>query len=135
MSDAVFLLISCLLAACSSSNAAANPVEKASCCSSGLVKVSCFGYAPEDSTAAFQAALDCDSADTISVDARIWIVEPLQLTARAKPLTIRFEAGAVVEAKKGAFRDPQAALMAITGANHVTLTGNATLRMQAGCLL
>ena len=64
------------------------------------VKVSEFGYDEADSTRFLQAAMD-SGAKRIVIDARRWVSLPLNCRGDQK---IFFEDGAVVEAKKGAFR-------------------------------
>ena len=87
------------------------------------VRVSSFGYDPEDATACFQKALDSNEPSLV-VDAQSggWNVRPLKLN---RPnLELVFEPGVVVRAKKGAFVDGHDTLFSVEeGAQNVTIRG------------
>lgn len=87
------------------------------------VRVSSFGYDPEDATACFQKALDSNEPSLV-VDAQSggWNVRPLKLN---RPnLELVFEPGVVVRAKKGAFVDGHDTLLSVEeGAQNVTIRG------------
>ena len=89
------------------------------------VRVSSFGYDPEDATECFQKALDSDARQLV-VDSQPggWNVRPLRLN---RPnLEIVFEPGVVVRAKKGAFVDGHDTLLSIEeGAENVVIRGSA----------
>ena len=93
------------------------------------VRASQWGFDAADSTAALQAALDSGVKHLI-VDAMPtpWIVRPLRVRGG---MTVEFEKGAVVEAKRGEFRGVRDHLLDLTGATNVVLRGyGATLRMR-----
>lgn len=87
------------------------------------VRVSSFGYDPEDATACFQKALDSNEPSLV-VDAQSggWNVRTLKLN---RPnLELVFEPGVVVRAKKGAFVDGHDTLLSVEeGAQNVTIRG------------
>ena len=93
------------------------------------VKVSSFGYDPEDSTRFLQAALD-SVAKKIVVDRQKgpWMSLPLQGRSNQE---IVFEPGAEIVAKKGAFREKRDCLLRLDGVTNVTIRGGAgsALRM------
>jgi len=103
------ILVSCLAAGAA---LAADPV-----------RVSSFGYDPEDATACFQKALDSNEPSLV-VDAQSggWNVRTLKLN---RPnLELVFEPGVVVRAKKGAFVDGHDTLLSVEeGAENVVIRG------------
>ena len=93
------------------------------------VKVSSFGFDPEDSTRFLQAALD-SGAKRVVVDRQAgpWITTPL--FGRRSDQEIVFERGVELRAKKGAFRGRNDCLMRLTSVTNVTVRGyGATWRM------
>lgn len=92
-------------------------------------KASWWGFDPEDSTAALQAAID-SGAKKVVVDnlGKPWIVRPITL---ASDQEIVFEPGVEVLAKKGEFKGKGDCLFSSAGGKNITLTGRgATLRMR-----
>ncbi len=95
------------------------------------VKVSSFGFNPDDSTKFLQAALD-SGAKKIIVDkqkAGPWVTRPL---FGRSDMEIVFEDGAEIVAKKGEFLDPYDALILFRAASNVVVRGlgkGGTLRM------
>ena len=85
------LILATVLGAVAAASAAVAPTS---------VKVSDFGYDEADSTRFLQAAID-SGAKRVVIDARRWISQPINCRSGQE---IFFEDGAVVEAKKGAFR-------------------------------
>lgn len=88
-----------------------------------------WGYDPEDSTTYLQAALDSGvSRLIISAMEGPWIVEPLFI--KGDDLEVVFEAGAVIEAKRGAFRGKNDSLLTIEERKNIRLIGRgAVFRM------
>ena len=82
------------------------------------VKVSSFGWNPEDSTRFIQAALDSD-APVIVLDRQAgpWISLPLVAHSNKK---IVFEPGVELQAKKGAFREKRVSLFLVCNVPNVT---------------
>ena len=101
-------------------------------CSSGCrgkpVKVSSFGFDPEDSTRFLQAAFDSDASEVI-VDKMPspWITTPLKGFSNKR---VVFEDGAELVAKKGAFLGGGDNLLRFVNCSNVVLSGRATLRMR-----
>jgi hypothetical protein len=94
------------------------------------VKVSDFGFDPEDSTKFLQKALS-SSARKIVIDKQSspWIVRPVRL--RRNNVEIVFEPGVEVVAKKGAYQYYGDCLFRAHGIKNLRIIGNgATLRMQ-----
>lgn len=91
-------------------------------------KASWWGFDPEDSTDALQAAVDSGAKRLIVEDmGRPWIVRPIKLAGDQE---IFFEKGAVVEAKQGEFRGTNDSLFSIVLKQDVSLIGyGAVLRM------
>ena len=91
------------------------------------VKVSSFGFDPEDSTRFLQAAFDSD-APVVVVDKMPapWVTTPLKGFSNKR---IIFEDGVELVAKKGSFIRPSANLMHFVNCSNVTLSGKATLKM------
>lgn len=88
-----------------------------------------WGFQPDDSTAALQAAIN-SGAKKVIVDRMEspWIVRPLQL---ASDQELHFEPGAEVLAKAGEFHGSADSLFAAAGKKNIKLTGpDATLRMR-----
>lgn len=101
----------------------------ASCLAAGValaadpIRVSSFGYSPDDATEFFQKALDSDARQLV-VDAQPggWNVGPLKLTRGDLELVL--EPGVVVRAKEGAFIDGHDTLLSIEdGAANVVIRG------------
>lgn len=95
-----------------------------------IVKVSDFGFAPEDSTCFLQAALD-SGAKKVVVDrqATPWVTKPLFCRSGQE---VFFEEGVEVVAKRGEFRAKDDCLFMLNGLHDVRLVGGgkgATLRM------
>lgn len=92
------------------------------------VKVSSFGFDPDDSTRFLQAAFDSD-AQVIIVDKMPtpWVTTPLKGFSNKRVI---FEDGVEVVAKKGAFIGTGASLMHFVNCSNVTMSGKATLRMR-----
>ena len=92
------------------------------------VKVSSFGWDPEDSTRFIQAALDSD-APTIVLDRQSgpWMTLPLWARSNKK---IVFEPGVELQAKKGAFLGKRDYLFSVEGVTNVTLVGSGGARMK-----
>ena len=95
------------------------------------VKVSSFGYDPEDSTRFLQAALD-SGADRVIVDRQKapWISKPLFGRSNTE---IVFEDGAEIFAKKGEFLGKHDSLLSFIGASNVVVRGlgkGGTLRLR-----
>jgi cephalosporin-C deacetylase-like acetyl esterase len=88
------------------------------------VRVSSFGYNPEDATECFQRALDSDVRRLV-VDRQSggWHVRPLRLSRPDLELT--FEPGVVVRAKKGAFIDGHDTLFSVEqGGSNIVISGS-----------
>ena len=97
------------------------------------VKVSDFGYDPEDSTAFIRQAVESD-ADVIVLDAAAgpWHSDVLQFRNVSNKV-IRLEKGVELRAKRGAFRDPKSGtcLMSFFQCSDITLSGyGAAFRME-----
>ncbi|MBQ6914307.1 MAG: right-handed parallel beta-helix repeat-containing protein [Kiritimatiellae bacterium] len=94
----------------------------------GYARVSWFGYDAADSTRFLKAALESRARRIIvdRMDEGPWITCPLAVGSEKD---VVFENGAVVEAKRGEFRQPTAALFGISGASRVTMRGRGILRM------
>ena len=91
------------------------------------VKVSSFGFDPEDSTRFLQAALDSD-ASVVRVDKMpsAWVTTPLKGFSNKR---VVFEDGVELVAKKGSFLGGGDHVMDFINCSNVTLTGRATLKM------
>ncbi|MCA9021547.1 MAG: right-handed parallel beta-helix repeat-containing protein, partial [Planctomycetaceae bacterium] len=87
-----------------------------------IAYASWWGFQPEDSTAALQAAINSGAKKVIveKMDAP-WIVTPIQLASHQE---IVFEAGAVIRSKKGEFKAPTASLFTAALKENVQMTGN-----------
>jgi hypothetical protein len=94
-----------------------------------VAKASWWGFDPEDSTRALQAAINSGARRLLVENmGRPWIVTPLQLASNQ---TIVFEKGAEVLAKQGAFLGTGDCLFSANGKENVTLSGyGAVLRMR-----
>ncbi|MBP5544615.1 MAG: right-handed parallel beta-helix repeat-containing protein [Kiritimatiellae bacterium] len=92
------------------------------------VRVSDFGYDPEDSTRFLQAALDSGSP-TVVLDRQSgpWVTLPL--VARSNT-TIIFEPGVELQAKRGAFRGVRDYLFFLNGVTNVVILGSCGARMK-----
>ena len=91
-------------------------------------KASWWGFDPEDSTSALQAAIN-SRVPKLIVDkvGGPWITRPLSAVSNQE---ILFEEGVVVQAKKGEYKGGNDSLLTIREKENVTLTGHgATLRM------
>ena len=92
------------------------------------VKVSSFGFDPDDSTRFLKAAFESD-APVVVVDKMPspWVTTPLKGFSNKRVI---FEDGVEVVAKKGAFIGQGACLMHFVNCSNVTMSGKATLRMR-----
>ena len=92
------------------------------------VKVSSFGWDPQDSTRFIQAALDSD-APVIILDRQAgpWMTLPLRTRSNK---TVIFEPGVELQAKKGAFRGIHDSLFSIEKVENVKLIGSGGARMK-----
>lgn len=94
-----------------------------------VAQASWWGFQPEESTAALQAAID-SGAKKVVVEkmSSPWIVDKLRL---ASDQELFFEPGAEVLAKKGAFHGSADSLFSASGKKNIRLIGpGATLRMR-----
>ncbi|MEA3402508.1 MAG: right-handed parallel beta-helix repeat-containing protein [Armatimonadota bacterium] len=91
-------------------------------------KASWWGFDPEDSTEALQAAIDSGVEKLIVEDmGQPWIVTPIQLASNQE---IVFEEGCEILAKRGEFKGGGDTLFTARGTDNVTLRGyGATWRM------
>lgn len=91
-------------------------------------RASWWGFNPEESTKALQAAIDSKARKIIVENmGSPWIVDEISLRS---DLEIVFEPGVVVQAKRGAFKGTNASLFKATRARNLTLRGpGATFRM------
>ena len=89
------------------------------------VRVSEFGFDENDSTRFLQAAID-SGAEKVVIDARHWITEPLRGRSNQE---LFFEDGAIVEAKKGAYRDKNDCVFSFPACSNVVIGGKGTIRM------
>ncbi len=91
-------------------------------------RASWWGFDPVDATGCLQAALDSRAKRVVVENmGRPWIVTSVRLASNKD---IFFEAGAVVEAKRGAFLGKSDCLFLANGSKNLTLRGpGATLRM------
>ena len=91
------------------------------------VRVSSFGFDPEDSTRFLQAAFNSDAAEVV-VDKMPspWVTTPLKGFSNKR---VVFEDGVELVAKKGSFLGGGDHVMSFINCSNVTLTGRATLRM------
>lgn len=96
--------------------------------SARVVRVSDFGYDPEDSTLFLQAALD-SGAQTVVIDRQNgpWVTLPL--LARSDT-TVAFEPGVELQAKRGAFMGVRDYLFTVRGVANVTILGSDGARMK-----
>lgn len=94
------------------------------------IKLSARGYSGTDDTRVFQQVLNDAKYDTVFVDRQNgpWVIAPVTITR--DNLTIVFEKGAVVQAKRGAFPGKYDGLFLFDGVKNLKLIGNgATLKM------
>ena len=93
-----------------------------------VAKAAWWGYDPDESTAALQAAIDSGAPRVIVENmGSPWIVNRIRLAGNQE---IVFEEGVEVRAKRGAFRDTNDGLFEGGGIKNVTLRGyGAVLRM------
>ena len=92
-------------------------------------RASWWGWNGDDDTAALQAAID-SGVKTLVVDRMDgpWSVRPLKMPLVGR--TVELEAGAVVQARRGDYRDIRDSLIDLSGSTNAVLTGaGATLRM------
>ena len=91
-------------------------------------KASWWGFNPEDSTAALQAAIDSGVPKlVVGKMAGPWVVTPITLVSNQE---IVFEEGVVVLAKRGEFKSRGASLFRAANKENITLSGyGATWRM------
>lgn len=93
-----------------------------------LVTAQQFGSEPARGTEILQAAID-SGADIVHIPnlGEPWIVAPLTLRDN---ITLIFDPGTVLEAKKGAYKDRGANLLSARGKSNITILGNgAEIRM------
>ena len=95
------------------------------------VRVSSFGFDPEDSTRFIQAAIDSGAAKVIfDKMPSPWVALPLRGASKQE---LFFEPGAELVAKKGAFLDRNDVLMSFREAEDVKISGyGACIRMHKG---
>ena len=130
----VALLMVSILSACSSKfgeRTPANLAEAIKEVQSGrrsVARAEWWGFDPADSTRALQAAIDSGARKLIVGNmGQPWVVDKIQL---ASDQEIVFEKGAVVQAKRGAFKGKGDSLFTAKLKQNVILTGyGATLRM------
>lgn len=94
-----------------------------------LANAAWWGFHPEDSTAAIQAAFD-SAAKTVLIPylGEPWVVRPLQLRSRRE---ILLEPGVVILAKKGEYLGSGDSLFTAVGQSNLVIRGyGATLRMR-----
>ena len=96
------------------------------------VKVSSFGYDPDDSTKFIQAALD-SGARKVVIDRmeKPWITQPVKVKSNTQ---VVFEEGVELVAKRGEYKGVYDSLISVVCVSNVTLRGigkGATLRMWA----
>lgn len=91
-------------------------------------RASWWGFNPEESTRALQAAIDSKARKIVVENmGSPWIIDEIMLRG---DLEIVFEPGVVVQAKRGAFKGTNASLFKAVKAKNLTLRGpGATLRM------
>lgn len=95
---------------------------------SKTARASWWGFDPQESTAALQAAIR-SGAEKVVVEKMDspWIVDRIELVSNQE---IVFEPGAIVEAKRGAFHGKRDSLLSAWNASNIRLVGpGATLRM------
>ena len=97
-------------------------------CRAEPVKVSSFGWDPQDSTRFIQAALDSDAPEIV-LDRKEgpWITLPLWARSNKK---IVFEPGVELQAKKGEFRGKRDYLFSVERVENVTIIGSGGARMK-----
>ena len=107
---------------------AAVAIACGACAGEEGVKVSSFGWDPEDSTRFIQAALDSD-APVIVLDRKDgpWVTLPLWARSNKK---IVFEPGVELQAKKGEFRGIRDYLFSVERVENVTIIGSGGARMK-----
>lgn len=94
-----------------------------------VVRAAAFGFDAADATKALQAAIDSGARKVIVEKmASPWVVEPIRLAGDQE---LALEAGAVIQAKRGAFTSPGECLLSAAGKRNVTISGGpgAALRM------
>jgi hypothetical protein len=128
---AVVILALALPAANAASAAAPNPqaIEEVRTGTRTVAQASWWGFQPEESTAALQAAIDSGVKQVVVEKMPTpWIVDQLRL---ASDQELRFEAGVEVLAKQGAFRGSADSLFSAASKQNIKLIGpGATLRMR-----
>lgn len=94
----------------------------------GYARADWWGYHADDATASLRAAIDSGADKVVVPDlGQPWIISPISLR---DDLELYLEPGVTLEAKRGAFRDPQDTMLLLDAASNVTIVGNgATLRM------
>ena len=128
---AVFILaLSCLAAVRAAAPPDANPaaVEEVRSGKRKEARASWWGFDPADSTAALQAAINSGARKLVVENTGSpWITDKLHLAGNQE---IVFEKGAVVQAKRGAFKGTGDSLFSASSKTNITLTGyGAMLRM------
>lgn len=96
---------------------------------SAVANASWWGFDEEDSTRFVQAALDSPAPRVVIPNmGKPWVVEPLSVNR--DDVEVFFEQGAVVEAKRGAFRGRNDSLLTVWDRKNIVLSGyGAVLRM------
>lgn len=129
----IFQIFLCSLAAATAAPPAPKPPDERAIAEVAAGKrqearASWWGFDPADSTAALQAAINSGAKKLVVENMGApWITDKLQL---ASDQEIVFQRGVVVQAKRGAFKEPNASLFSAALKKNITLTGyGATLRM------
>lgn len=131
LSAGVALVALAILVTCPSASRAAINQQAIDDVAGGLIetaRASWWGFDPEESTEALQAAIDSGAKKVILENmGKPWIVNPIRLASNQE---LVFEEGVEVLAKRGAFRGVNDVLFSGGGISNVTLRGyGATLRM------
>lgn len=126
---AFWTLIAPVAAAVAAGGANPQAIEEVRTGKRPVAQASWWGFQPEESTAALQAAID-SGAKKVVVEKMpsAWIVDQIRL---ASDQELYFEAGVEVLAKKGAFHGSADSLFSAAGKKNIRLIGpGATLRMR-----
>ncbi|WKX76456.1 PKD domain-containing protein [Zobellia laminariae] len=94
---------------------------------SNAVLASSFGFKSGDATAAFEAAITSgNSYIVVDKQSSDWVIQPMKFF-NLRDMTIVFEAGVVLRAKKGAFGASNAQLFQMANPSNVTIEGNGAI--------